>query len=186
MDDSVIFSVAGLARSADHGFSKAACSQLTVQAGIGVEGDAHAGPMVQHRSRVARDPSQPNLRQVHLIDTGFVATLAQQGFDIAIGDIGENIRLSGTGLIDLPTGTMLTIGGSDGAVLAIVGLRNPCVQLDAFKPGLMQACLERRDNGSLRRLAGVMAVVLCGGTIRLGDSVAVAAPAPPHRELAAV
>jgi MOSC domain-containing protein YiiM len=178
--------IAALASSDRHGFSKQRADALTLIAGIGVEGDAHAGATVKHRSRVARDASQPNLRQVYLIDTGFVAMLAAKGFVTQPGDIGENIVVEGSGLIDLPAGTSLTIGGSDGAVLSVAGLRNPCAQLDAFAPGLMKACLDRDADGNLLRLAGIMTTVVVGGHIRVGDGVAVGLPAEPYRRLGPV
>lgn len=106
--------------------------------------------------------------------------MARLGHHIGPGDIGENILLDGAGLIDLPVGTSLSFG-DNGVVLAVTGLRNPCAQLDRFQPGLMQACLSRNADGTLRRLAGIMAVVINGGDIALDDVVRVGLPALPHR-----
>jgi hypothetical protein len=169
--------ITALAAAADHQFSKQATDRLTLVAGLGVAGDAHCGAAVKHRSRVAKDPSQPNLRQVHLIDEGFVRDRADEGFALPVGAIGENIRLSGVTLIDLPTGAQLRIG--DRALLTITGLRNPCIQLNRYADGLMQACLSEHEDGSLKRLAGVMAVVTLGGEIAVGDAVQLSLPLGP-------
>jgi MOSC domain-containing protein YiiM len=169
--------VTALATAADHRFSKQPVDRLTLLAGLGVAGDAHCGASVKHRSRVAKDPSQPNLRQVHLIDEAFVADRAAQGFALPVGAIGENIRVDGLTLIDLPTGAQLRIG--DRALLTITGLRNPCIQLNRYADGLMHACLGEHPDGSLKRLAGVMAVVTLGGEISVGDAVHLSLPPAP-------
>jgi MOSC domain-containing protein YiiM len=150
-------------------------------AGLGVEGDCHAGAAVKHRSRVARDPDQPNLRQVHLIHSELHEALALLGFDLAPGDMGENITTRGLDLLALPTGARLAIGA--GAVIEITGLRNPCHQLNAFRPGLMEATLERGPDGGLIRKAGVMGVVLVSGEVRPGDRIVVALPDGPKAPL---
>jgi MOSC domain-containing protein YiiM len=139
---------------------------------------------VKHRSRVARDPDQPNLRQVHLIHTELHDALVAQGFSIEPGDMGENITTRGIDLLALPTGARLRIGGS--AIVEVTGLRNPCRQLNAFRPGLMEATLERTPDGALIRKAGVMGVVLASGVVRPGDIIVVEAPDGPHRPLAPV
>jgi hypothetical protein len=169
--------VTALAHARDHRFSKVAVDRLTLIAGLGAEGDAHCGATVQHRSRVARDANQPNLRQIHLIDETFVADRAAQGFDLPVGAIGENIRVSGIDLIDLPAGAQLRIGQR--ALLTITGLRNPCVQLNRYASGLMQACLDTHADRPLKRLAGVMAVVTSGGEIEVGDVVSLSLPPEP-------
>lgn len=170
--------VAAVACSPLHQFSKARQERIVLVAGLGVIGDAHLGITVQHRSRVARDPSRPNLRQVHLIHGELLEALAGQGFDIAPGDLGENILTRNLALLDLPTGTRLCIGSR--AVVELTGLRNPCQQLDRFAPGLMDAVLDRNDDGALVRKAGVMAVVVAGGEVRPGDIITVQRPPPPH------
>ena len=144
-------------------------------------GDAHCGVTVQHRSRVAQDPTQPNLRQVHLIHAELFDELAGAGFSVQPGDMGENITTRGIALLDLPTGALLQIGGT--AVVEVTGLRNPCVQLDRFQRGLMAAVLGRAADGSVVRRAGVMAVVVSGGAVHPGDAVTAALPAGPHRRL---
>lgn len=164
-----------------HGFSKKPQVWIRLITGLGVEGDAHAGTTVKHRSRVARDPSQPNLRQVHLIHAELFDELATRGFTLAPGDIGENILTRGIDLLGLPTGTRLTIG--DHAVVQITGLRNPCVQLDRFQAGLMAATLDRDAQGGLIRKAGVMAIVLTGGDVRPGDGIVPTLPTQPYRPL---
>ncbi len=148
-----------------------------------MEGDCHAGVTVRHRSRVARDPSQPNLRQVHLIHAELHEALVTQGFKVGPRDMGENITTRGLDLLALPTGARLTIGE---AVIEVTGLRNPCQQLNLFQPGLMYAVLDRDAEGGLVRKAGVMGIVVAGGEVRPGDAIVVDLPPPPHRPLAPV
>jgi MOSC domain-containing protein YiiM len=167
-----------------HHFSKPPLLSIRLLAGLGVEGDAHAGATVKHRSRVARDPTQPNLRQVHLIHAELFDELAAAGFDVAPGQLGENVTTRGVDLLTLPAGTRLRLG--DAAVVEVTGLRNPCVQLDRFRPGLMAAMLGRDAQGGLVRKAGVMSVVLSGGDVRAGDVVTVDLPEGPHRRLEVV
>ncbi len=149
--------------------------------GLGVEGDAHLGETVKHRSRVRRDPSQPNLRQVHLLHAELHDELRGAGFDLVPGEMGENVTTCGVDLLALPTGSRLRLGPA--AVVEVTGLRNPCTQLDGLRPGLMAATLDRDDDGGLVRRAGVMAVVLAGGEIRPGDSIRVELPPGPPRPL---
>ena len=156
--------VLAVARHGTHAFSKPTQDSITLLAGLGVVGDAHQGETVKHRSRVARDPTQPNLRQVHLIHAELHDELRAAGFDIAPGAMGENITTGGIDLLGLAEGTLLRLGAS--AVVRVTGLRNPCVQLDRFRPGLMAATLGRDTAGALVRKAGVMAVVLAGGEVR--------------------
>lgn len=146
-----------------------------------MEGDAHSGETVKHRSRVARNPLQPNLRQVHLIQAELFDELASLGFSILPGDIGENIATKGLDLLALPVGTELEIGST--AVVRLTGLRNPCKQLDAFRKGLKQAVLGSAADGSLVRKAGVMGIVLVAGEVSPADSIAVRLPAGLHRAL---
>src|SRR5688500_13750994 len=149
--------------------------RIRLLAGLGVEGDAHLGETVKHRSRVKRDPTQPNLRQVHLIHEELHDELRAAGYEIAPGQMGENITTRGVDLLGLPAGSRLRLGGT--AVVVVTGLRNPCAQLDGIQPGLMAATLGRDANGNLRRKAGVMAIVLTGGDVRSGDSIHVELPA---------
>jgi MOSC domain-containing protein YiiM len=164
-----------------HGVGKTAQATIRLLEGLGVEGDAHAGVTVKHRSRVARDPSQPNLRQVHLIHGELHDRLAAVGFAVGPGEMGENVTTRGIALLDLPTGTRLHLGPD--AIVELTGLRNPCVQLDGIHPGLMAAVLDRDTDGNLVRLAGVMAIVLHGGNVSAGDVVRVEAPPLPHQPL---
>ena len=176
--------VVAVHRDAAHRFSKLPVDAISLQAGFGVVDDAHFGATVQHRSRVARDPSAPNLRQVHLVAAELHDELRAGGFDVGLGDIGENVATRGLDLLALPTGTRLRLGGA--AVVQVTGLRNPCRQLDDFRPGLMRAVLDRDDEGNLVRKAGVMAIVLSGGDVRPGDPIAVELPPLPHTPLAPV
>lgn len=168
-------------RSATHAFSKAACAEILLEAGHGVVGDAHAGVTVQHRSRVARDPSQPNLRQVHLLQAELLDSLALAGLPVRPGQMGENISTRGVDLLALPQGTLLHLGPA--VVVQITGLRNPCGQIEQFMPGLLAAVLGRDDSGALVRKAGVMGIVLTGGRLCAGDTIKVALPALPHLPL---
>jgi MOSC domain-containing protein YiiM len=164
-----------------HAFSKTVQPQIKLLAGLGVQGDAHCGALVKHRSRVAQDPTQPNLRQVHLIHAELFDELHAQGFAVAPGDLGENITTRGIALLALPKGTRLRIGAE--AIVEVTGLRNPCGQIDQFQTGLLAAVLGRGPNGELIRKTGVMGVVIAGGVVRAGDPVAVELPVGEHRAL---
>jgi MOSC domain-containing protein YiiM len=161
--------------------SKSGRDGIRLVAGLGVEGDAHLGETVQHRSRVRRDPAQPNLRQVHLIHSELHDELRTKGFEVAGGQMGENVTTRGIDLLALPTGTRLRIG--EEAEVEITGLRNPCTQLNGIKDGLMAATLDRDADGALIRKAGVMAIVLAGGEVRPGDPIRAELPAEPHSAL---
>jgi MOSC domain-containing protein YiiM len=167
-----------------HAFSKPKQRSIRLLTGLGVEGDAHSGKLVQHRSRVARDPTQPNLRQVHLIHAELHDELQAAGFTVFAGQMGENITTRGVDMLHLPTGTRLHLG--DTAVVEVTGLRNPCVQLDQFQLGLMAAVLERDEQGTLVRKAGIMAIVLADGEVRPGDPIIAELPPEPHQPLEVV
>lgn len=173
--------VTAVSSSPTHTMRKPNRPYIVLQAGLGVEGDAHNGATVKHRSRVAQDPTQLNLRQVHLIHAELHDELRARGFDLAPGRMGENITTRGIDLLGLPVGTQLHIGPE--AVVEITGLRNPCTQLDGIQPGLMQAVLDRDAAGNLIRKAGVMGIVLKGGTVRPGDGIGVYLPSKPWKEL---
>ncbi|MEA2639610.1 MAG: hypothetical protein QOF51_1004 [Chloroflexota bacterium] len=173
--------VAAVSRSATHTVAKGNMDAIQLLAGLGVAGDAHASATVKHRSRVARDATAPNLRQVHLIHAELHDELRGCGFDLAAGQMGENVTTEGIDLLGLPTGTRLRLG--DEAVVEITGLRNPCVQLDGIQPGLMAAVLDHDAQGRLIRKAGVMGIVINGGAVRPGDAIVVELPPPPHRPL---
>ncbi|SOD93031.1 MOSC domain-containing protein [Blastococcus haudaquaticus] len=170
--------MAAVSRDAAHRFSKHPVVQVRLVAGLGVQDDAHAGPTVQHRSRVAVDPLQPNLRQVHLIPAELLSGLAAIGYDIAPGQLGENVLTIGVDLMCLPRATRLGLG--EHAVVELTGLRNPCRQIDEFRPGLLREVVGRAADGSVVRRAGVMAVVITSGIVRPGDAVAVQLPTGPH------
>jgi MOSC domain-containing protein YiiM len=173
--------VLAVCRSPTHSFGKPTCEAIRLLKGLGVEGDAHLGRTVQHRSRVAADPTQPNLRQVHLIHAELHEELRLAGFDVGPGQMGENITTRGVPLLTLPAGTLLRLG--DEAVIELTGLRNPCGQLNSYRPGLMAAVLDRDESGSLVRKAGVMGVVRVSGMVRPGDTVQVVLPSSPHQPL---
>lgn len=176
--------MAAVSRSPTHTLAKAVQPSIRLRAGLGVEGDAHLGETVRHRSRVARDPTRPNLRQVHLIHAELHEELAAAGLAVAPGEMGENVTTRGVDLLALPAGTRLRLGAD--ALVEVTGLRNPCVQLDGIRPGLMAATLARDEEGGLVRKAGVMGVVLAGGEVRPGDAIRVELPPEPHRALTPV
>lgn len=162
--------VVSVARDGTHNFAKPPQSTIRLVAGLGVEGDAHAGVTVQHRSRLAKTPDAPNLRQVHLIHAELFTELEAAGYSVRSGEMGENITTSGIDLLALPRGARLKLGPS--AIIEITGLRNPCRQIDDnIGRGAMAAVLRRNDDGALRRLAGVMAIVVESGEVRAGDPI---------------
>jgi MOSC domain-containing protein YiiM len=164
--------VTAVAADGEHRFGKPTRERIELVAGLGVAGDAHAGATVQHRSRLARTPEAPNLRQVHLIQAELFEELRRAGFAVTPGALGENVTTAGIDLLALPCGTTLRLGPT--ALVELTGLRNPCRQIDEnIGPGAMAAVLERAADGSLIRKAGVMAVVLEPGEVRPGDSVTV-------------
>lgn len=173
--------VAAVSCSGSHTMSKPRVERVRLIEGFGVEGDAHAGVTVKHRSRVARDPTQANLRQVHLIHAELFDELRIKGFKITPGLMGENVTTRGIDLLDLPQGARLRLGES--AVVEITGLRNPCYQLDALQSGLMEAMLERNPERGIVRKAGVMAIVIAGGDVAAGDGIRVELPDLPHMAL---
>jgi MOSC domain-containing protein YiiM len=173
--------VVSVAARDGHGLGKTPCATIMLVAGEGVEGDAHSGVTVKHRSRVAKDPSQPNLRQVHLIHSELLDELSSKGFSVNAGELGENVLTQGVDLLALPTGTFLLF--PSGAQLEVTGLRNPCHQINGHTPRLMDALLDKANDGSLVRKGGVMAVVLAGGLIGVKDEVKIAFPADPWEPL---
>ncbi|WP_017569050.1 MOSC domain-containing protein [Nocardiopsis halotolerans] len=173
--DPVVVSVSS---NPEHTFSKAALPRIRLLAGLGVEGDAHLGTTVQHLSRVAADPAQPNLRQVHLVQAELLEELAGAGFEVAPGQLGENVTTRGLDLLSLSTGTVLRLG--ERARVRVTGLRNPCAQIDGFSQGLLKQVLYRGADGGVVRRAGVMGVVLVSGVVEPGAPIRVEAPRGPH------
>lgn len=173
--------VIAVSRSATHTFTKPSQESIKLLTGLGVEGDVHMGETVKHRSRVAVDPTQPNLRQVHLIHAELHDELRAAGFVVSAGQMGENITTRGIDLLSLPTGTRLYLG--DTAVVELTGLRNPCAQLDRFQSGLMAAVLGRDEQGKLIRKAGIMGIVLIGGEVRPGNPIRIELPPEPYQPL---
>jgi MOSC domain-containing protein YiiM len=173
--------VTAVSRNSEYSFTKPNRESITLLAGLGVEGDVHAGVTVKHRSRVAQDPTQPNLRQVHLIHEELFAELAGAGFTVAPGELGENVTTRGIDLLALPVGTLLRLGGE--AVVEVTGLRNPCLQIDHFQDGLLKQVVRRDAAGGIVRKAGIMSVVREGGVVRPGDAIGVELPVGPHRPL---
>ena len=176
--------VASVSCSKDHTFTKPTGTTISLVAGLGVQGDAHMGETVKHRSHIRKFGHIPNLRQVHLIHEELFEELRAGGFDVQPGAIGENVTTRGIDLLALPTGTRLRLGAE--AVIEVTGLRNPCRQIEAFAPGLQQAVLGRDADGNLIRKSGVMAVVITGGDVNVGDAIAVMLPEGERRPLEAV
>jgi MOSC domain-containing protein YiiM len=174
-------SVVSVSLRSGHHFSKTPSLCIRLLVGLGVAGDGHLGKTVQHRSRVRKDPTQPNLRQVHLIHSELFDELRAKGFVVEASDLGENVTTSGIDLLALPTGTRLHLGAD--AVVEITGLRNPCTQLDHFQKGLMAATLDKDADGTLIRKAGIMSIVISEGDVRPGDAIRIELPDMPHRPL---
>ncbi len=176
--------VISVSKDRAHRFSKKPSTSITLIEGIGVEGDSHAGKTVQHLSRIAIDPTVPNHRQVHLIHSELLDELNEKGYEVKPSDLGENITTKGIDLLSLPRGTVLKIG--DEAAIEIKGLRNPCGQIDEFRPGMLKAVLRKNDKGEVEKRAGIMGIVLSGGTIHPRDSIEVDLPKGERVALAGV
>lgn len=176
-----VMKIISLSKDKGHYFSKNTCDSLRFLKGLGIEGDAHCGETVKHRSRVKADPTQPNLRQVHLIHSELISALQESGFDVSAGTLGENVLTVGIDLLSLPRNTILRLGSS--VVLRVTGLRNPCAQLDNYQQGLTKAFLDKDSEGNLIRKAGIMAVVEESGVARIGDSIRIELPVMPHERL---
>jgi MOSC domain-containing protein YiiM len=173
--------VLAVAAAPGHQLSKSPVHEIRLVPGLGVEGDAHLGASTQHQTQVGKDPNRANLRQVHLIHSELFPELAAKGYEISPAMLGENITTEGLDILSLPRGTLLRIGPE--AVVQVTGLRNPCRQLDAFRPGLAQAMFGKDDDGELVRKAGVMSIVVAGGAVRAGDAITVELPTAPHERL---
>lgn len=170
--------IIALSKSEKYTFHKYNCEQIKLLKGLGVEGDIHMGKTVKHRSRVAHDPSQPNLRQVHLIHSELLEELKEKGFIVKPGELGENITTAGIDLLGLSKGTILEIGET--VKIEITGLRNPCKQLNTFQSGLLKAVIDKDEKGNLIRKSGVMSIVLEGGVVNVNDEIAVKVPEGSH------
>ncbi|MEU7737540.1 MOSC domain-containing protein [Streptomyces griseus] len=174
--------VTAVSRNERYGFSKPTRPSITLLAGLGVEGDVHAGTTIRHQFRMTYEPDLPNLRQVHLMHEELFEELALKGFDVSAGRLGENVTTAGVDLLGLPAGTLLHLGKE--AVLEVTGLRNPCAKINDFRPGLLGEVFALDPvSGEFTFKSGVMAVVRTGGMVRAGDTVEVELPPPPHRAL---
>ncbi|MGX1367275.1 MOSC domain-containing protein YiiM [Streptomyces canus] len=173
--------IAAVSSNGTYSFTKPNRESITLLAGFGVEGDVHGGATVKHRFRMRKDPSQPNLRQVHLMHAELFEELRAAGFEVGAGELGENVTTRGVDLLGLSVGTRLHLG--DRAVVEVTGLRNPCAQIDRFRKGLLKEVVGRDADGSPRFRSGIMGVVAVGGLVRPGDPVEIEPPAGPHRPL---
>ena len=176
--------VVSVNRAPEYRFSKPPVEAITLLEGLGVEGDVHAGVTVRHRSRMAADPTQPNLRQVHLIHAELHDELRETGFAIAAGQLGENVTTRGIDLLRLPRGSLLHLG--EEAIVEVTGLRNPCLQIDRFSPGMLKKVVVRDETGTVVRRAGIMSVVRAGGRVSPGDVIRAVLPEAPHEPLGPV
>ncbi|KAL2808307.1 pyruvate kinase-like protein [Aspergillus granulosus] len=168
--------ILSVAKSSSHTISKVPSPSITLVTGLGVQGDCHSGASVQHQALRQTNPSAPNLRQVHLIPMESlqrVSAKLNSGTPLSAGEVGENITTEGIDLTTLSRGTELHFvlqgESSSKAVVVLAGLREPGPGLDKCRPGLKGAF----D----RRLAGVMATVKQGGTIKPGMRIDVVRPA---------
>ncbi|MDG2168509.1 MAG: MOSC domain-containing protein [Opitutales bacterium] len=173
--------VISVSSSESHTFSKPTKESIRLLKGLGVEGDAHSGETVKHRSRVTADPTKPNLRQVHLLHNELLDELRSKGFDLNPGDLGKNILTEDIDLLALPRGTILKLGNE--AVIQVKGLRNPCHQIEAFQTGLLANVVETTKEGDPIKKAGIMGIVLEGGTIKVDDEIEIELPPIPHKKL---
>jgi MOSC domain-containing protein YiiM len=174
-----------ISRAAQHGFSKQPQPSLRLIAGEGIEGDAHRGVTTQHLYLKRKDPTLPNLCQVHLIASELLEELAVKGFALEPGELGENILTSGIELLALPRGTLLHLGQE--AIVEVTGLRTPCSQIDGHRKGLQEHLWGERDaTGKRPRRAGIMSIVLSGGVIHPNDAIRVTLPPGPHQPLGPV
>lgn len=176
--------VVAVSRKRGHHFSKEPQLSIHLLAGLGVEGDGHLGHTVQHVYDKRKNPGRLNLRQVHLLPAELFHELKQKGFKLQPGDLGENITTRNLDLLHLPWGTRLQLGGS--AIVEVTGLRDPCVQMDRFLPGLMAVAVDRDEQGKLVSKAGIMGIVLESGMVQAGDAIRVELPSLPYRVLEAV
>lgn len=176
--------VVSVSRSPVHGFSKDRVEEIAIVAGLGVEGDAHAGVLVKHRYLVRKNPKALNLCQVHLLQAELFDELRDAGIAIGAGEMGENVTTQGLDLLNLPLGTLLHLG--EGAVVEVMGLRTPCVQMNALRPGLMKACTGRDAEGAVVRKAGIMGIAVRSGVVRAGDGIEVELPSEPWTKLGPV
>ena len=173
--------VTAVSKSDTHTMSKKNVKTIHLIEGLGVNGDAHMGKNVKHRSRVSKNPNQPNLRQIHLIHSELLSELLIKGFNIIPGEMGENITTVNIDLLSLPKDTILNIGKD--SQIKITGLRNPCHQLNGIKDGLMKAVLGQDNYGNLIRKAGVMGIVLKSGKVSTGDEIRIEYPKKPFTNL---
>ena len=172
--------VIAVASDSAHNVIKPVRESISLIAGLGIEGDAHAGKTIQHRYDKARNPDAPNLRQVHLMHAELFDQMAELGMTVTPGQMGENITTRNIDILGVPRGTHLKIGE---AIIEITGLRNPCKHLNKVAVGLMEACIERYDDGALFPQSGVMGIVIAGGEIKVGDDIQIITPDKPYSRL---
>ncbi len=182
--DSISGSVIAVCSRDAHLFSKENREEIELIKNFGINGDAHAGMYVKHRSRVKKNPKQLNLRQVHLIPIELLNEMKQHRYDLHPGDLGENITTSGIDLINLPLNSQINIG--EEVVLEVKGLRDPCKQIEAFKEGLLKKMITKDADGNLIRKTGIMTIVLGGGIVKPNDKIEVVLPKKPYHKLEVV
>ena len=170
--------VEAVSANIDHGFSKATMDVIRVIRSYGVETDAHFGTKVQHLHLIKKDPTRPNLRQVHLIALERINEWNTLGHPVRCGSLGENITTSGVDLEHLPAGTRIRF--QSGAEILLTGLRKPCHQVDKFSPGLLKLTVSETKDAEIPFRIGVMGVVLVTGEIVRGEGIQLLLPSEPH------
>lgn len=117
--------------------------EATAISGLGLEGD--------------RSAYEGNLRQVLLVDKEIL-----DGAGLAPGQVKENITVTGLNVAEVKPGQVFTIG--DDITLEAIGDCEACSKMDAIRLGLKDQLQGKR---------GMLAKVLNGGSIKVGDSVTV-------------
>ena len=176
--------VEAVSANIDHGFSKVNMDVIRVVHNYGVEADAHFGTTVQHLHHIQKDPTQPNLRQVHLIALERINEWNVLGHPVRSGSLGENITTSGLDLEYLPAGTRIRFGS--GAEILLTGLRKPCHQVDKFSAGLLRLTVSDTKEAEIPYRIGVMGVVLVTGVILKGEGIQLLLPPEPHQSMVKV
>jgi MOSC domain-containing protein YiiM len=141
---SIVYRPKDAADSAD-GYRRVPLQQARLVAGYGMDGDAKGGGADRHLNVMAAETLQ---------------SLAREGFHTAPGQMGEQLIVARLAVDSLPAGTRLQLGAS--ACIEIVEPRTGCAKFERH-----QGKLRQEASGRL----GLMARVVTGGPIRVGDPV---------------
>jgi MOSC domain-containing protein YiiM len=161
-------SVVAVCKKSEPGLPKLQVDSVELIENYGITGDYHAGRFVRHRYLAEKDPNQPNVRQILLVDTSMLAALYEKDIHLKPGMLGENIIVDGVSVMALPIGTEVEIGET---LLEMTEVRNPCYQLNEMHPDLLETV--KSEHAGIRHNAGMLARILKGGWIRPGDLVTV-------------